>query len=138
MTRTRALRTIALLAANVGSCVATGAAESPARQVRESPAYEKARGGPAPHICTSAHFALRWGDENNNNFKIDDAYLNQGEDLVLRIVIDKNLVEVFANDRQAAGAAAPYDPAKLAIRLFSQGGAVEVQEISAWKMKPSL
>ena len=33
--------------------------------------------------------------------------LKDGEDLTLRIFIDKNLVEVFANDRQAAVAATP-------------------------------
>ena len=39
--------------------------------------------------------------------------LKKGEDLALRVFIDKNLVEVFANDRQAAVAAGKYDPKKL-------------------------
>lgn len=45
--------------------------------VRESQQYIKERGGPAPHIRTSAHFALHWGNENKTNVKIDDAYLDK-------------------------------------------------------------
>ena len=59
-----------------------------------------------------------------------------GEDLARRIFIDKNLVEVFANDRQAAVAAAgKYDSEKLGIGLFSRGGDVEVKKVKGWKMK---
>ena len=62
--------------------------------------------------------------------------LKNGEDLVLRIFIDKNLVEVFANDRQAAAAATNYVPDNRAVRLFSTGGdAVLKNPITAWKMK---
>jgi hypothetical protein len=62
--------------------------------------------------------------------------LKSGEDLTLRIFIDKNLVEVFANDRQAAlSAASTYDPTRLTIRLFSTGGSVVVNSVKAWKMK---
>jgi sucrose-6-phosphate hydrolase SacC (GH32 family) len=46
--------------------------------------------------------------------------LKKGEDLALRVFIDKNLVEVFANDRQAAVAAAGrYVPENLAVTLFT-------------------
>jgi len=51
-------------------------AEQP-REVREAAAYVKERGGPAPHMKTSTHFALRWGDENHKNFKIDDAFVDK-------------------------------------------------------------
>jgi sucrose-6-phosphate hydrolase SacC (GH32 family) len=36
--------------------------------------------------------------------------LKKGEDLTLRVFIDKNMIEVFANDRQAAVAWHEYDP----------------------------
>jgi sucrose-6-phosphate hydrolase SacC (GH32 family) len=62
--------------------------------------------------------------------------LKNGEDLTLRVFIDKNLLEVFANDRQAAVAAQKYVPENLGISIFSRGGDVVVKEIKGWKMKP--
>jgi sucrose-6-phosphate hydrolase SacC (GH32 family) len=61
--------------------------------------------------------------------------LKTGEDLTLRVFIDKNLVEVFANDRQAAVAACQYVPENLGISLFSKGGDVRVKAVTGWKMK---
>ena len=61
--------------------------------------------------------------------------LQEGEDLTLRIFIDKNLVEVFANDRQAAVGWHVYDPEDLHVSLFSKGGNLKVKKVSAWKMK---
>jgi sucrose-6-phosphate hydrolase SacC (GH32 family) len=62
--------------------------------------------------------------------------LKQGEDLALRVFVDKNLVEVFANDRQAAVAAAgKYVPENLGVRLFSGGGDTLVKQVKGWKMK---
>ena len=61
--------------------------------------------------------------------------LKDGEDLTLRIFIDKNLVEVFANDRQAAVAWHEYDPKDLHVSLFSKGGDLKVKSVSAWQMK---
>ena len=47
--------------------------------------------------------------------------LKKDEDLVLRVFIDKNFVEVFANDRQAAVAAADaYVQAKTSVTSFQQ------------------
>ncbi len=61
--------------------------------------------------------------------------IKNGEDLTLRVFIDKNLVEVFANDRQAAVAAREYAPEDLGISLFSKGGDVVVKDVKGWKMK---
>ncbi|MEI7946073.1 MAG: family 16 glycoside hydrolase [bacterium] len=61
--------------------------------------------------------------------------LKEGEDLALRVFIDKNLVEVFANDRQAAVAAQTYVAGNTGINLFSKGGDVVVKEFKRWKMK---
>lgn len=61
--------------------------------------------------------------------------LNKDEDLTLRVFLDKNLVEVFANDRQAAVAAGKYVPENLGIILFSRGGDVLVKDVHGWKMK---
>ena len=60
--------------------------------------------------------------------------LKKGEDLTLRIFIDKSMIEVFANDRQAAVAWHEYDPMDLHISLFSKGGDMTIKTISSWKM----
>jgi sucrose-6-phosphate hydrolase SacC (GH32 family) len=51
------------------------------------------------------------------------------------VFIDKNLVEVFANDRQAAVAAQNYVTGNTGINIFSKGGDVVVKEVKSWKMK---
>jgi len=61
--------------------------------------------------------------------------LKPGEDLTLRVFIDKNLVEVFANDRQAAAFAHKHVRENPSIRLFAKGGDAAVESIKAWKMK---
>jgi sucrose-6-phosphate hydrolase SacC (GH32 family) len=61
--------------------------------------------------------------------------LKEGEDLTLRVFIDKNLIEVFANDRQAAVAWHDYKPKDLQVCLFSKGGDLKVKRMSAWQMK---
>jgi sucrose-6-phosphate hydrolase SacC (GH32 family) len=62
--------------------------------------------------------------------------LRKGEDLTLRIFVDKNFVEVFAADRQAAATAAgPYNPTHVYARLFAEGGNVKVLSAISWKMK---
>ena len=61
--------------------------------------------------------------------------LKEGEDLTLRLFIDKNLVEVFANDRQAAAVAHEHIREYPNISLFTKDAAVKVKEVRAWKMK---
>ena len=61
--------------------------------------------------------------------------LKEGEDLTLRVFIDKTFVEVFADDRQAAATAIPFVAENTGINLFSKGGAIEVKTLKTWKMK---
>ena len=62
--------------------------------------------------------------------------LADGEDLTLRVFIDKNLVEVFANDRQAVmNAPRLISLDNTGARLFSEGGEVKVETATSWKMK---
>ena len=61
--------------------------------------------------------------------------VRRDEDLTLRVFIDKNLVEVFANDRQAAVFAHRQIRENPNVRLFAKGGDAAVQSITAWKMK---
>jgi beta-fructofuranosidase len=61
--------------------------------------------------------------------------LKEGEDLTLRVFVDKNLVEVFANDRQAAAFAHQHVRENPNIRLFASGGAASFKSIKAWKIE---
>ena len=62
--------------------------------------------------------------------------LKDGEDLTLRLFIDKNLVEVFANDRQAVmNAPKIISLDNTGARLFSVDGDVKVETITSWKMR---
>jgi len=61
--------------------------------------------------------------------------LKQGEDLILRVFVDKNLVEVFANDRQAVAALQDTRWIPATTRLFSKGSDLQVNKLTAWKMK---
>lgn len=61
--------------------------------------------------------------------------LRAGEDLTLRIFIDKSMIEVFANDRQAAVAWHEASPGHRRVSLFSRGGDLHVQRVTAWKMR---
>jgi sucrose-6-phosphate hydrolase SacC (GH32 family) len=60
--------------------------------------------------------------------------LPAGEDLQLRVFVDKTLVEVFANDRQAALAACA-TPQGTNVALFGDGGDVSATSVRCWKMK---
>ena len=64
--------------------------------------------------------------------------LKENEDLTLRIFIDKSMIEVFANDRQAAVAWHEYLPENLNVSLFSKGGDLTVKKVTGWKMKSTL
>lgn len=63
--------------------------------------------------------------------------LKNGEALVLRIFIDKSIVEVFANDRQAIGRVVYPTLGGKDISLFSEGGSIEAKSIKAWDLSPS-
>lgn len=59
----------------------------------------------------------------------------EGEPLELRVFLDKNIIEVFVNDRQAALSPYKYDPANLHVSLWSEGGDIKVTDVTGWKMK---
>jgi beta-fructofuranosidase len=61
--------------------------------------------------------------------------LREREDLTLRIFIDKSMIEVFANNRQAAVAWHEYPPQQLNISLFAKGGDLLVKRVTAWNMQ---
>jgi len=60
--------------------------------------------------------------------------LKKGEDLNLRIFLDKSMVEVFVNDRQGAVYMHQHDKENVGISLFSKGGDITAK-VKGWKMK---
>ena len=62
--------------------------------------------------------------------------LDADEPLNLRVFIDKSVVEVFANNRQAVMRRVyPVGNDSQGVSIFSSGGAVEVRSVNAWKME---
>ena len=60
--------------------------------------------------------------------------LKKNEDLNLRIFLDKSMVEVFVNDRQAAVYMHQHDKENTGISLFSKDGSLKAT-VKSWKMK---
>jgi len=64
--------------------------------------------------------------------------LAPGEPLHLRVFLDRSLVEVFANDRQAVTRRLyPTRPDALDIALFTRGGPTHCSHLNAWEMAPA-
>ena len=64
--------------------------------------------------------------------------LKDGERLKLRVFVDKSVVEVFANSRQAVMRRIyPSRPDSVGVSLFSKGGTTQVHKLEAWKISPS-
>jgi beta-fructofuranosidase len=64
--------------------------------------------------------------------------LDENERLRLRIFVDKSVIEVFANDRQAvARRIYPARTDSVGVSLFAVGGSAKVHVLQAWQMSPS-
>ncbi|MCX7045487.1 MAG: GH32 C-terminal domain-containing protein [Candidatus Sumerlaeota bacterium] len=64
--------------------------------------------------------------------------LNDSEPLMLRVFVDRSVVEAFANDRQAAMRRIyPSRADSIGVSLFSAGGAMKIRQLKAWQMAPS-
>ncbi len=64
--------------------------------------------------------------------------LKEGEPLRLRVFLDRSIIEIFANERQAM--AQRIDPSRndsLGISLCVEGGDAELLQLDAWDMVPS-
>jgi len=62
--------------------------------------------------------------------------LKDGEDLNLRIFIDRPIVEVFINDRHAVVQRQLHKPEDVGICLYSKGGDIKA-DVTGWKMAAS-
>jgi sucrose-6-phosphate hydrolase SacC (GH32 family) len=65
------------------------------------------------------------------------AGLPAGEDVELRIFVDKYLVEVFANDRQAVLAAHLEQAGKRGLDAFTVGAPTTFKRVDIWPLKPT-
>jgi beta-fructofuranosidase len=63
--------------------------------------------------------------------------LAAGEKLKLRILVDRSVVEVFANDRQAITRRIYPDPASTQLGVFAEGGTSQLTRLAVWDMMPS-
>jgi sucrose-6-phosphate hydrolase SacC (GH32 family) len=63
-----------------------------------------------------------------------DFTLEEGEGLHLRIFVDRQLVEVFANDRQAAVCAHPYLRNNLNLEILTGDSDLHLASLRSWKM----
>ena len=64
--------------------------------------------------------------------------LKPGEPLKLRVFVDRSVVEIFANDRQAIGRRVyPTRPDSLGVSLFVTGGGAQFKTVKAWEMMPA-
>ena len=63
--------------------------------------------------------------------------LAPGENLSLRLFLDRSVLEVFANERQClVQRMYPTRPDSVGVRLFSRGGGATVERLRAWGMAP--
>ena len=64
--------------------------------------------------------------------------LANGERLRLRVFVDRSVVEVFANGRQAiARRIYPSRSDSVGARIFAQGGGAQVHSLNAWRIAPA-
>jgi beta-fructofuranosidase len=63
--------------------------------------------------------------------------LEKGEPLVLRIFVDRSIVEVVANDWQAIARRIYPTLGGRGISLFSEGGSMEATSVKVWELSPS-
>lgn len=75
-------------------------------------------------------------DANTRAYADAPFELKARKDLNLRIFIDRSLVEIFINDRQAIVQMHLYQPEDVGICLYSEGGNIEAG-VMGWKMAAS-
>ena len=63
--------------------------------------------------------------------------LDKNEPLKLRVFVDKSVVEVFVNRRQALMRFIYPSSNSLGIRLFSEGSSTKVNRFNSWHISPS-
>lgn len=76
-------------------------------------------------------------DTGVRSIEIAPFELEASEPLVLRVFVDRSVVEVYANDRQAIGRRIYPKLGGTGVRLFAKGGEAKVTSVKRWEMMPS-
>jgi beta-fructofuranosidase len=63
--------------------------------------------------------------------------LRNGEPLNLKIYIDRSVIEVYANDRQAIARMVYPTLGGRGVSIFAKGGTVKVKNINTWELSPA-
>jgi len=96
--------------------------------------FADGQGGGLPIIFRPETGALRVGT-SEAPFAIAD--LPENEDIELRIFVDRYLVEVFANGRQALIGSYPNHTGKLNVEAFTIGAPTTFKTVDVWKLHPT-
>ncbi len=84
--------------------------------------------------CDATASSLEFGRRNVESGPFE---LNDGEPLVLRVFVDRSIVEVYANDRQAVARRIYPTLGGTGVKLFAKGGDIKVISAIAWEITPS-
>ena len=84
--------------------------------------------------CDATISSLVMGRRNVENGPFE---LKAEETLTLRVFVDGSIVEIFANDRQALGRRIYPSLGGTGVKLFAEGGDMQVKSVKAWEMMPT-
>jgi len=125
---------IATLSGDAVEVRITIARDEAARKLFGFTLFSDGQGGGLPILLRPETGTLRVGTAEAP-FSVTD--LPAGEDLQLRIYIDKYVVEVFANDRQAMVARHDDYLGKPDLSAFTVGAPTTLKKVEIWKLKPT-
>ncbi len=82
--------------------------------------------------------STRSGNEGRKVVERAPFALRSGEPLKLRVFVDKSVVEIYANDRQAIGRRVyPTRADSSSVVLFTKGGSARFKTVNTWEMMPA-
>jgi beta-fructofuranosidase len=84
--------------------------------------------------CDATRSSLKFGSRNIENAPFE---LKNGEPLVLRVFVDRSIVEVYANNRQAIARSFYPTLGGRGIKLFAEGGDIRIISVKAWEIMPA-
>lgn len=125
---------VATLGSDAAEIRITVARDQAARKLFGFSLFPDGKGGGLPILLRPETGSLRVGT-TEAPFAVAD--LPAGEDLQLRIFVDKYLVEVFANDRQAMVASYGAHQGKLDLNAFTVGAPTALKKVEIWKIRPT-
>lgn len=98
--------------------------------------YADASGSDPRHIGIDVSQASLRDDVASRPPEIGPVLLEKGKPVRLRVFVDRSIVEVFVNDRQALSLRAyPLRDDSRGVSLFARGGAARLASLKAWQMR---